>query len=80
MDYKKSKLILDICVYITIAFCVVTVIWSVLWPINFLGLAVLFVGFFQAFIFYRCPHCDKSLDFRGKMPQYCPECGHKLQD
>ena len=80
MDYRKSKRLFEICLYVGLGLILVTaVIKFVLWPL-ILGGIILLGGITQAGIFYRCPHCHKSLDFRGKDPKFCPECGGKLFD
>lgn len=44
----------------------------------FLGVCLMLGGIVQALVFYRCPHCEKSLPIRGRKPDYCPFCGYKL--
>ena len=44
-----------------------------------IGTIVFFLALIQAFIFYVCPYCGKSLmDVRGAIPEYCPNCGKRL--
>ena len=45
------------------------------------GSLLFFVSLIQAFVFYRCPNCGKSLiDVRGRVPEYCQNCGESLKD
>lgn len=45
------------------------------------GTVVFLAALVQAFVFYNCPHCGKSLmDVRGDVPDYCPNCGKKLKE
>ncbi len=42
------------------------------------GVAIIALGFTQACIFYRCPHCKYLLlNVRG-LPNCCPGCGEDL--
>ena len=40
--------------------------------------AVAAVDVIQLMMFYRCPHCRKSLPLRGGLPEFCPHCGEAL--
>lgn len=42
-----------------------------------LGVIFMCAGFFVEWKFYRCPHCNKSLDARMKIDEttHCPNCG-----
>lgn len=42
------------------------------------GFAVMLAGIAQACIFYRCPHCKKSLMKICGIHNYCPHCGGEL--
>ena len=44
-------------------------------PIGFL---VTIAGAIYAYINLCCPHCGKTLRFRGSKPNFCPNCGGKL--
>lgn len=77
MDYKKSYLLFNICLYTGLVLCLVSLVIKVNLPGVF-GIVILLSGIFQTAIFYRCPHCRRALNFRGKRPEYCPECGHPL--
>lgn len=46
--------------------------------IAFTGLILILGGIGQALIFYKCPNCGKRLNIRGRHPNFCPECGCKL--
>lgn len=44
-----------------------------------LGLILLIAGIAIDLLFYRCPHCGKSLcGVRGALPSFCPFCGRPL--
>ena len=78
MNHKKSRTTFYTCLYIGLALILITAVTkAALWPC-ILGGAVIFAGLIQAAIFYRCPHCHKSLELRGKAPQHCPNCGEKI--
>ena len=37
------------------------------------------IGFVQAYIWYRCPHCKKALLRHGRaVPQRCPHCHNEI--
>ena len=44
-----------------------------------LGTLVMISGVMYAARYFKCPHCGTRLDARMKAPNYCPECGKKLQ-
>ena len=83
MDYKKSYIILIVGVIggAVVAFVGVGIgsktalFGNVLGAI---GVMSMLAGIFQAFVYYKCPYCKKSLNIRGKKPSYCPSCGHRL--
>jgi len=77
MDYKKSYLLFHIGLYTGLVLCLVSLMIKVRLP-GILGIIIMVSGILQTVRFYRCPHCHKALDFRGKKPKYCPECGHPL--
>ena len=77
MDYRKSKTIYEICLYIGLALILIAAFMKVLWAL-IIGAIILFGGIIQAGIFFRCPHCRKMLDFRARKPKYCPNCGKEL--
>lgn len=41
------------------------------------GFLIMLVAILQAAIFYRCPHCKKSL-LGGYISNNCPHCGGEL--
>ena len=44
------------------------------------GVGVMMAGIVIGAIYYRCPHCSKSLmNIRGAMPEFCPYCGQRLK-
>lgn len=47
--------------------------------IGYIGIILMLGSIVQAFIFYKCPNCNKSFNIRGKKPKYCPECGSSLE-
>lgn len=78
MDYKKSKTIFEICLYTGLALILVAAFIKVFWAPLIIGVIIFFGGLIQAGIFFRCPHCRKTLDFRARNPKYCPNCGKEL--
>lgn len=41
--------------------------------------AIVLLNIIQTVIFFRCPHCGRSLRTRSiRMPLYCPRCGKEL--
>ena len=45
------------------------------------GTILFLLSFFQASLFYRCPHCGYSLmNVRGSIPGHCPKCGKALNE
>ncbi len=83
MDYKKSYLMLQIgvlggAVIVFIGLLLVSkgiVVGNVL---SVIGLVCMFGGLMQAFLFFKCPHCGRRFNIRGKRFSYCPSCGKKL--
>lgn len=48
------------------------------WPM-YLGFLAIVAGIATDLLFYRCPHCGKSLiSVRGSIPSFCPFCGRPL--
>ena len=43
-----------------------------------LGFLVMIASVLYANRYFKCPHCDAKLDFRQKVPNFCPNCGEKL--
>ena len=44
------------------------------------GIGLLALSVIQALLFYRCPHCRKSLlAVKNGLPEYCPFCGQRLE-
>jgi len=79
MDYKKSYLLFNCCLYAGLALCIVSLMTKVTW-VGIIGTIVIVLGMLQTVIFYRCPNCHKVLNYKGRKPKHCPECGHKLFD
>lgn len=47
-------------------------------PLFIVGAAFLFGSVIFEAIFLRCPHCNKYLNIVGRLGDYCPYCGGKL--
>lgn len=77
MSYKTSYLLFNICLYSALILCVISLIAKTDW-VGILGIIIFVLGILQTAIFYRCPNCHKALNFKGKRPKYCPECGFEL--
>ncbi len=77
VDYKKSYLIFNTCLYTGLALCLISLMIKITW-LGILGIVIFILGILQTSIFYRCPNCHKALNFREKKPKHCPECGHQL--
>ena len=77
MDYRKSYLIYNICLYTGFVLCLISLMTQVNWP-GIAGIVVLLAGMLQTVIFYRCPNCHAAFQIRGRRPKHCPECGHPL--
>ncbi len=45
----------------------------------FAGLGVELAGAIQANIFYKCPHCGKPINPRGKQPAKCLNCEKEIK-
>ena len=67
MDCKKSCLLF----HTGLVLCLVSLMIKVRLP-GILGIIIMVSGILQTVRFYRCPHCHKALDFKGKKPNYCP--------
>ena len=84
MDYKRSYLVLKICVIggaiISFIGCSLSMKIGLFGAIvGVIGLAGMVYGLIQAVIFYKCPKCGKPFNIRGRRPDYCPCCGHNLE-
>ena len=78
MNYKKSYLLFNICLYSGLILCLTSLILKIDW-VGILGVIIFILGILQTAILYRCPNCHKALNFRGKKPKHCPECGFELE-
>ena len=78
MDYKKSRTLLSICLWTALILCLFSLVTNIDW-IGVLGVVTMVLGIVQTAVFYRCPYCRKTLNFRGRPPRFCPECGHELE-
>lgn len=65
MNYKKSYLLFNICLYSGLILCLTSLILKIDW-VGILGVIIFILGILQTAIFYRCPNCHKALNFRGK--------------
>ena len=43
------------------------------------GVAVFLSSFVYRLLIIRCPHCGSSLLSCRVLPEYCPDCGKKLE-
>lgn len=86
MDHKKSRRIMNICVWIGVALyaasfilVMLSVRGSTALTVAILGTLVIMAGAIQAYFHMRCPHCDGSLYLRGvPKPNFCPHCGKPI--
>ena len=79
MNYRKSRKWMWILFLIGLLIGAFGAAGNVMWPMLPATAAVL-IGVLQAYLFYRCPHCEKSLmGVRGDVPKHCPNCGEKLK-
>ena len=83
MNYKKSYYILSAGLIAGAAIEFIGIGLSM--KSSFPGYAAVFIGFsamfgsiVQAFIFCRCPKCGTLLKIRGRKPNCCYGCGHRL--
>lgn len=77
MNYKKSYLLFNSCLYLGLILCIISLMLKID-RVGILGIIIFILGILQAEIFYRCPNCHRRLNVRGKKPKYCPECGFEL--
>lgn len=61
--------------FVAIIFAAIEIIW-----IACVGIILMLASLIQAFIFYKCPNCNKLFNIRGKKPKYCLEFGYKLDN
>lgn len=78
MDYNKSHLIAQLGLWFGLIIGVIGASIENVF-IAYLGVMLMVGGLIQAFIFYKCPNCNKPFKIRSNKPQYCPECGEKLE-
>ena len=77
MDFRQSYQIFRLSIFLFLALCLLTMITYIV-AFVILGGIVLIAATIQAAVFYRCPHCRANLDFRRKIPNFCPNCGEKI--
>ena len=83
LDYRKSYGLLTIGIWggaavVLLGLSLVTHSEGVGAFIAIVGLLAMLASIGQAFLFYKCPHCDEHIKIRGKKPNHCPNCGGKL--
>lgn len=47
-------------------------------PLFIVGAVLMFGSIIFEMIFLRCPHCNKELSSIGRLGDYCPHCGGRL--
>ena len=77
LNYNKSYLIMNVGLGVGIVISIIFLLMEVKW-IAYVGIILILGSLIQAFIFYKCPNCNKPFNIRGKKPKYCPECGFTL--
>ena len=77
MNFKRSYLILNICLGVGGVLCPFSLMILATVP-GIIGLITAVAGILQTAVWYRCPHCKFQLNFKGPKPKHCPECGEKL--
>lgn len=79
MNYRISQkvlLVLCLCSLAAIVGCLLTESITMF----YLCVGLFLGGFVQAYIFYRCPTCKKSLMRNGRaVPKTCPHCGSGIK-
>ncbi len=78
MSYKLSKALYWAAIVVTALLAVAALMAQKRW-IGVVALLVLLAGSVQTVFFYKCPHCGKSMEIRGKGNGKCPHCGKPLQ-
>ena len=78
MNFRKSRSILlsglSVCLIVIFAGMITAKNWILV-----VGLIILLAEMIQFAVFYRCPHCGKSLTcVNGPVPEHCPHCGKEL--
>ena len=48
-------------------------------PVLWLGLGMIIAGILWRVFFVKCPHCGSKLYNVRELPEYCPDCGEKLE-
>ncbi len=82
MNFRKSRDLMWIGFVLAIIIIMIGGAYERMMPyFTAVGVIIFFLSLIQAFIFYRCPKCGKSLmDVKGAVPDFCPECGGKLKN
>jgi len=77
MDYKKAYNVFMIMAFTALLLIAIAILLEFIWFVV-IGLILAAVARLLAYMFYRCPHCKKTLSLRFKPPHECPECGKKM--
>ena len=78
MNYRLSQKILFILCLLSLV-CIAGALLTNQMIFFYLCVGLFCGGFVQAYIFYRCPTCKKSLMKIGRaVPAKCPHCGRDI--
>ena len=81
MDYKKSYYLLNTGGFFSIILLLIATHQSS--PLKgilaAIGFITILLNIAQSLVFCHCPICGQHISTREKLPQYCPECGNKLE-
>lgn len=47
-------------------------------PFVWIGVLIFLFAFWFRFQFVRCPHCGSKMKYIRQLPEFCPDCGKKL--
>ena len=77
MDYRKSRLILDVFGAGALLFGLFGILTEILW-VEIVCIVLFVLGMGQTVFFYKCPYCGSHFNFRERTPKFCPNCGKEL--
>ena len=78
MDFKTSYYVKEVGVILGVALLFFAMAAeSIL--LTGIGVLVEVLALAQALVFYRCPYCKSMFPIREKPSNFCPECGHALE-